>query len=934
MPSRFSYKNDSDEDQRASPEQTARDLQQQEQQSGYDRDFNDMTSPEKLAKSGKSGDLVKNAEEKGNAEPVSPWQSTYAGYKTKVGRKLTKSNFFKITKKRGIIGAITTVVLGGGIAGITLLSPAGVFMQLGNVFTNAFDDSAPALSIRANRALRMKVDGLKNAFEQSDEGKCNIKCKMGTIDAPMKRNLESPSNGFEATFSEKKFGGRYAITSITFPDGTITRTGAEFDRAMQDPGRARDFKKVFNSRIKFFLNGSKFAQMLRTKTGLDRLTKASGDTKKKVVASMRKGLGLSGASATADNGASIKTKTAAIQSKISVKAGKSVSDIAALVCSAYDIAKVSVAATKTAKIAAFGAFALTFLAVKDEIMRGDADPNTVSVLGAQITEGSSLSESQIYNQAANGDVNKSDSEFSLSPSGDLVSSLAFATSLVGVNAGTRIAARTVCNLGSAASIAAVCGPAFVAGLPAAGVGAIATAASCVAVNASAGAIFSGIATIFVPMLIDTIIKSDLKIPDETTVGKDAVQVIGLGANTILNGKSQAYGMTAATKPEDISSYNAATYEYNEQEKAIAKLDAADNPLDGNNQYTFVGSLTRKLNLLSFQGSSFANIAKQTLAVVPNSLKSLTPVTSAASTYPLGYDKSKIYKSGNNSSLDTLGIISDSNGTETYVMSSEELNADIYTTIDKLIASGDIDEDGNAIAGSDYEKYQKYCGMGRVDPLGESSGSIYDNDYEWSIGQECVSDSEHMKNIRVFTMDMAINDTFDEKPEEAVSDDTTVSDQAVLPVPEGYGISSGFGPRGTGTHPAIDFSNYAGGSLGKPVYAIMDGEVIDANKDGGNNPVSIKHANGTVSQYLHMFAKDITAKTGDKVKAGDQIGKIGESGEATGAHLDLRIYIDGVDLDKYPDIKKITETSTNVIVYGGPTYINPIPYMKLYGVDIK
>jgi len=886
----------------------------------------------------KAADSDKTSSAEQDAEKVAKLEnegdSDGGDWKSSVTKKTPSKPKFTFTKKKGVIGLITAVVFGGGFAGITLLTPASLFIQLGNVFTNAFDDSAPALSIRTNRLLSMKANGLQNAFEQSDEGKCNIKCRMGTIDAPMKRNLESPSNGFKATFSEKKFGGRYSITSITFPDGTVTKTGAEFKEAMKDPGRARDFKKVFNSRIKFFLNGSKFAQILKTKTGLDRLAKATGDTKSKINASIRKAVGLSGTSAAADNGAGVKAKAATIEAKISVKGGKGVADIVGLACSAYDIAKVSVASTKVAKIAAYGAFALTFLAVKDEIMRGDADGDVVSTLGTQLTDSGSATDSQIYKQAANGDNNVSDSKFSLLPSAALVQSLSFATSLVSGNSAARIAFRSTCTVGGPAAVAAVCLPSFLAGLPAAGVGAVATGGACVIGQAAIGLVGGALLGFLVPGLVQGIIDSDLTIPDETTRGKEAGQVIGLGVQTILNGKSQGYGLSAATSAKEISDYNTETYEYNEQEKAIAKLDAADAPLDATNQYTFVGSLTTKLNLLSLQGSSITNIAKQTLAVVPNSIKSIGTVTSAASTYPLGYDKSTLYASGNNTSLDSIGVVADKNGSETYTMSGEELNSDTYTVIDELIASGDIDEDGNAIAGSDYEKYQTYCGLKRVDPMGETSMSINDNDYEWGIGQECIGSSKHMKNIRVFTMDMAINDTFDEKQEVAETEETASSDTAVLPVPEGYGISSGFGPRAGGTHPAIDFSNYAGGSLGKPVYAIMDGEVIDANKDGGNNPVSIKHANGTVSQYLHMFAKDITAKTGDKVKAGDQIGKIGESGQATGAHLDLRIYIDGVDLDKYPDIKKITETSSNVIVYGGPTYINPIPYMKLFGVDIK
>src|SRR4051812_46089265 len=101
MPTRFSYKNDSEEDQRASPEENAKQLQDQEQQTGFDRDFAALTDPEHLAKDGKEGDLgddVRDAEENGS------WKSNYAGNKTKAGKKLSPLNVRAILKKRGPLG--------------------------------------------------------------------------------------------------------------------------------------------------------------------------------------------------------------------------------------------------------------------------------------------------------------------------------------------------------------------------------------------------------------------------------------------------------------------------------------------------------------------------------------------------------------------------------------------------------------------------------------------------------------------------------------------------------------------------------------------------------------------------------------------------------------------------------------------------------------
>ena len=88
--------------------------------------------------------------------------------------------------------------------------------------------------------------------------------------------------------------------------------------------------------------------------------------------------------------------------------------------------------------------------------------------------------------------------------------------------------------------------------------------------------------------------------------------------------------------------------------------------------------------------------------------------------------------------------------------------------------------------------------------------------------------------------------------------------------------------------------------GSNIIAAMDGVVVEAN-DGcevGNtycgrewgNFVQIKHNNGTYTGYAHMVKGSIKVKTGDEVKQGQVLGKMGTTGHSTGVHLHFEIRV--------------------------------------------
>ena len=94
------------------------------------------------------------------------------------------------------------------------------------------------------------------------------------------------------------------------------------------------------------------------------------------------------------------------------------------------------------------------------------------------------------------------------------------------------------------------------------------------------------------------------------------------------------------------------------------------------------------------------------------------------------------------------------------------------------------------------------------------------------------------------------------------------------------------------HYGIDFH----APEGTPVKAMMDGEVTLVENDmyftGGT--IIFDHGHGISTLYMHM--KNINVKVGQKIKQGQIVGTLGQSGRATGPHLDIRLNWFDVKLD--------------------------------------
>ena len=107
----------------------------------------------------------------------------------------------------------------------------------------------------------------------------------------------------------------------------------------------------------------------------------------------------------------------------------------------------------------------------------------------------------------------------------------------------------------------------------------------------------------------------------------------------------------------------------------------------------------------------------------------------------------------------------------------------------------------------------------------------------------------------------------------------------------YGYRTDPFTRGLAMHTGVDFRAETGSSI----MATAPGKVVIAEYNGGyGNMVEVEHANGLTTRYAHMSAISVT--TGQMVKAGTVVGRVGTTGRSTGPHLHYETRINDEPVD--------------------------------------
>lgn len=116
----------------------------------------------------------------------------------------------------------------------------------------------------------------------------------------------------------------------------------------------------------------------------------------------------------------------------------------------------------------------------------------------------------------------------------------------------------------------------------------------------------------------------------------------------------------------------------------------------------------------------------------------------------------------------------------------------------------------------------------------------------------------------------------------------VSNKNLTRMASGYGMRIDPHYKTPAFHAGMDFT----APTGTPIYATGDGVVTRADRksSGYGNHVRIDHGFGYVTLYAHM--SEWKVKRGQKVKRGDVIGLVGNTGKSKGPHLHYEVRKNG------------------------------------------
>lgn len=129
---------------------------------------------------------------------------------------------------------------------------------------------------------------------------------------------------------------------------------------------------------------------------------------------------------------------------------------------------------------------------------------------------------------------------------------------------------------------------------------------------------------------------------------------------------------------------------------------------------------------------------------------------------------------------------------------------------------------------------------------------------------------------------------------------------------GWRIDQGFGGSFSHADPQNRYALDLAAPIGTPVLAARDGVVMEVESDfaragldreryaGRANLIRVLHEDGTMGVYAHLALDGVLVRAGQHVRAGQVIGRSGNTGFTTGPHLHFAVQVNrGMRLESIP-----------------------------------
>lgn len=780
MPAPFSYKNDEDQDQRAAPK-TAAEIAQQDQD---DATFRDLTDAEHMAKDGVSGD---KGDDIRDVENGGTWRSTYGGNQTKKGKVLSGNNVRAVLKKRGPLGLIAAIGLGGGIFGTLLFSPGLLIVQMKETFVDKFNTQLTSMDARTNVILSKKVSGLTSGVCGA---RVSVGCKYSTMSAKQVERFK-PNITVEG---DSVVGGRIRPTNFVLSDGRSIPANKFMDEYRTNASFRADVHKAYSPKFAGFADRvwARYASKIgvtkkpsaygstdeeRAKTLKERVTNGDSNTTLKKVTAGVDTDPETGQPYTEDAANKYNTDLEAKANEFSSRAAKSgtttatevseaiaegadkgiagvgnffkVTGVADTACQAYGAVRTLGYAAKTIRAVQLARYAFAFFNIADQIKEGTAQPEDVAYFGgiltsiaydAQNAARGAATDSFGYKFAAYGDVGVMDNfTMRFLAGGGLTGDLIMVTSEINKALGGN--AKSTC-----ATLANpwVQGGSIIAGIglmliP--GVGQAAFGAKAIVQGAFQVAI--SVALIVLPDLLKEVVAGTVT---DGLIGADSGNGWTSGSGGFLGGLA-AEGGNAPMKKDDAVAYLA-------QQEVVAAHYSQDeaqglSPLDPSNKYTFVGSMVN--SLLPYIAPSYqsgSSILSSVGSIVSGSFSNIIPKTEAATTAQIE-DSMEICQDDDYRELD---LATDPFCNVVYGIPTQYLDRDPVAVSEELESRGLIDGVSGQPLG-EYADFVSDCIL-RTEPLGSTG-----EDQQTPDGSDCVINDSNA-NFYLFYLDQRIEDGMD------------------------------------------------------------------------------------------------------------------------------------------------------------------------------